>query len=143
MDRLFLDANIFFAAACSANGGSRMLFHCAEQGIVTLLTSEYALQEAKRNIERKMNESELITFYTLISQLEGILKDDFKGAMELHKKLKGIVPQKDMPILVGAYGAEVDCLITLDRKDFMNSKVNKAVVPFNVKTPGEYLQRLV
>src|SRR3989338_6410439 len=108
MDRLFLDANIFFAAACSSNGGSRMLFQCAERGLVTLLTSEYALQEAKRNIEQKMSESESIGFYTLISQLEDIVRDDFRGALKIHTKMEGIVPEKDMPILVGAYGTKVD-----------------------------------
>ena len=46
MDRLFLDANVLFAAAYRQGAGVRRLWDLPR---VTLVTSEYAVSEALRN----------------------------------------------------------------------------------------------
>jgi len=51
--KLFLDANIIFTAAYTPQGASGFLFSIAEAGAITLCTSLYALDEAKRNLALK------------------------------------------------------------------------------------------
>ena len=54
MKKLFLDANILFSATCSDSGASRMLFKLAKGDKVSLLSSTYAIEEALKNIEKKL-----------------------------------------------------------------------------------------
>ena len=49
--RVFLDANVLFAAAISPEGRSAALFVLAEHRACTLLTSAHAMTEARRNLE--------------------------------------------------------------------------------------------
>ena len=50
MDRLFLDANILFSAAWSGRSGLLRLWELPD---VELITSDYALLEASRNLPRQ------------------------------------------------------------------------------------------
>ncbi len=140
MKILFLDANIFFAATFSKTGGSAMLFKLAEKGKFKLVTSLYALNEAKRNIIHKKGNDFLPRFYELASKLTAIDQESLESE-ELDKWEEWIVP-KDAPILASATLQKVDYLITLDRKDFMNTHLKKAPLSFKILTPGEFLQSL-
>ena len=51
--RLFLDANVLFTAAHNPAGKARFLFDAAEQGAWRLIASDYAIEEAGRNLIRK------------------------------------------------------------------------------------------
>ena len=51
--RVFLDANVLFAAAYSPDGLSALLIELGAAGRVTLLTSALAIIEAERNLEAK------------------------------------------------------------------------------------------
>lgn len=143
MDRLFLDANVFFAAAYSAKGASRFLLEWGARGKVELFSSEYALSEALKNLKLKGKEEHLIEFYKCVSGLEGILDHSFKGVEALSRDLKGVVPEKDLPILVGACGADADFLITLDRKHFTPELPRLIDLPFEIRTPGDYVRGLL
>jgi predicted nucleic acid-binding protein len=54
--RLFLDANVLFAA-CWQEGRARALLKLAPRAEVLLLTSPHALEEARRNLEAKRPEA--------------------------------------------------------------------------------------
>jgi uncharacterized protein len=51
--RVFMDANVLFAAAISPEGRSAALFTLAQRGACTLLTSAHAAAEARRNLEAR------------------------------------------------------------------------------------------
>jgi predicted nucleic acid-binding protein len=51
--KLFLDANVIFTAAYSAQGLSRGLFQLAAVGKCSLCTSVFAHEEAVRNMRKK------------------------------------------------------------------------------------------
>jgi predicted nucleic acid-binding protein len=53
MIRVFLDANVFFAASYSRTGASRALFQMALEKEITIVASEFVLTEAERNLARK------------------------------------------------------------------------------------------
>lgn len=141
MDILFLDANVFFAAAASFTGGSNFLFQLASEKKIRLISSNYAVQEAKLNIERKLGEEQLIAFYRNLSHLYFV---DSKNISEKEfQRFQNFISQKDIPILVSAFRQKTDFLITLDRKDFMTKKLRETKLPFSIFTPGEYLQNFV
>ncbi|OGJ43865.1 hypothetical protein A2974_02980 [Candidatus Peregrinibacteria bacterium RIFCSPLOWO2_01_FULL_48_20] len=140
MKKLFLDANIFFAATFSPSGGSAMLFELAKYKRVELLTSLYALNEAKRNILHKGGKIYLPRFYQLVSELKTIDQKVYNDS-DLIKWEEWIV-KKDAPILISAQGQKVDFLITLDKKDFKSKRIESAPIHFIIFNPGELIQSL-
>ena len=141
MDVLFLDANIFFAATASNTGASHFLFELGEQKHLKLISSFYALQEARRNIEKKLGPDKINTFLRLVSCLSKIDKtetDDNETAKYQH-----LIVAKDLPILLSAQKMKADFLITLDKKDFKTPKLSNANLPFKIMLPGEYVQQFV
>lgn len=136
MHKLFLDANVLFTATCSPTGASFAIFELARHDKIELLSSMYAVKEAKVNIEKKLGTDKLPVFYELISNLEAL--DSRVYAEE--SEYKGLIVEKDLPILEGARRLGVDFLITLDKKDFKTRKLAEADLPFQIMLPGEYLK---
>ena len=52
--RLFLDANILFTAAHNPGGKAALVIELGIQGYWELFSSLYAMEEARRNLERKL-----------------------------------------------------------------------------------------
>ena len=138
MDRLFLDANIFFAAVCSEHGGSRFLFRLQEKGCITLFSSTFDLEEARRNLELKQGQKALTLFLKLVSQLSFV--DKLPSSSEEIKKYEGVLPFKDILIISAAQRHPIYALITLDKKDFFNKKVQNFNLPFSIMMPGDYIR---
>lgn len=140
MDLLFLDANIFFAAVWSEKGASRMLFRLAEKKKIELISCEYAIEEAKRNIETKMGQQNLPAFFRFLSELT------FLDRKPLHHSefqfFRDVISLKDIPIRASAYRKKnaLHALITLDRKDFFTTKIRTLQLPFHIMLPGDYLK---
>lgn len=51
--RLFLDANILFTAAHNSKGKAALVIELGQAGLWQLVTSTYALEEARRNLALK------------------------------------------------------------------------------------------
>ncbi|MEN8214740.1 MAG: DNA-binding protein, partial [Pseudomonadota bacterium] len=51
--RLFLDANILFTAAHNPGGKAALVIELGVHGHWELVSSPYAMEEARRNLERK------------------------------------------------------------------------------------------
>jgi uncharacterized protein len=127
MDRLFLDANILFSAAYRADAG---LWKLTDH---VLLTSEYAVEEARRNLDRPDQ----------LDRLEELLKTvDRVPAVTLPPELRGNVElrEKDWPILGGAVAAGATHLITGDKRDF-GPYFGTDVLGVLILPPGDYLAR--
>lgn len=159
MKTLFLDANILFAATLSETGASRVLFLLAQKKKIKIVSSHYALEEAKRNIELKIGKEKLPEFFKLcseLSKLETTWTKPVEPLEEWHKekrkeleeqnkwvqKYKAIIVEKDIPILYSAQKLKVNILVTLDRKDFMSKQMKATKFSFQILTPGEFLQSL-
>lgn len=108
MDRLFLDANVLFSAAYREDSSLRRLWDL--EGVV-LLTSAYALEEARRNLDAAEQRDRL---EGLVCRMEvappGPAPPDLPDTVDL--------PEKDRPILQAAIEAEASHLLTGDRKAF-------------------------
>ena len=108
MDRFFLDANVLFSAAFRPDAGVARLW---EVSGAVLVTSSYAVEEARRNLPGEDQRT----------RLEGLLKKVEVGeAMMLAPERRGGVdlPEKDWPVLGGAEAAGATHLITGDLRHF-------------------------
>jgi len=139
--RIFLDANIYFSAARSLQGGSAIVLEFAKKGRVELFATSAVLKEAERNLRLKEKVLVLIRHYGNLKLAKPkIVKISGRRAKE---KLKLIINEKDALILAGAEKAKADYLVTLDKKHFFAEKVGLAKLPFEIITPGHLIERLV
>lgn len=140
--RLFLDANIFFAAAGSPKGGSAFVLELAKRTKLQLVTVSYALIEAERNIKKKLDSEALVRHYQNLLDADLNIQGVERVSTDTIAQFEKIIIQKDIPILLGAISADVDFLVTLDKKDFLeNKKLASMNLPFEILTPGEFLKR--
>ena len=137
--RLFLDANIFIAAAASEEGGSSLLIEFCSQGKVYALTTRLVLREAERNVRSKLNEDALVRFYNLLAQLSPITIP--LSGQDKIDEAASIVHPKDAHVLAAARSGNADYLVTLDRKHFLSDNVRQAILPMIVCTPGEFFMK--
>lgn len=105
--RLFVDANVLFTAAYSPKGKAALLLDSA---IRLVITSDYAAEEARRNILAKRP--------TALDGLEKILKQIEIVPSVQSEACPIALPLKDQPIFLAALMAKATHLLTGDVKDF-------------------------
>ena len=91
MDRVFLDATVFFSAAWREESGLLRLWNLPG---VKLLTSTYALEEARINLRtppQRLRLARLVERVEIISTV---------GSLRLPAGV--VLPAKDLPVLSGA-----------------------------------------
>lgn len=131
MDRLFLDANIIFSAAYRAEAGVARLWKLPS---AALLTSAYAIEEARRNLSEPHQLQRLDELLQAIEQRPaGSLDPDLRAGIKLR--------EKDWPILGGAVAMGATHLITGDQRDF-GLYFGKKLLGVMILPPAEYLTRM-
>ena len=133
--RLFLDANVLFTAAHNPRGKATLVIELGGQGYWELYSSPYALEEARRNLERKFPRS-LDDLGTL--QL-GVRLVEHRANLSFPEGLT----QKDQPIFQAALACQATHLLTGDLKDFgpfMNQPENTFGI--YIQTVAEFLNHL-
>lgn len=141
--RLFLDANVWFAAAVSPTGASSVLLFLCQEGKCEATVTRLILQEAEHNLraKAKFRDAALVRFFHLIVA-PGVQVVPAPSGEEA-ASYAAVVHAKDTHVLAGAHTAMADALITLDRKHFFVASVRQAQLPFEILTPGMFLRRLL
>ncbi|MGH9317667.1 MAG: PIN domain-containing protein [Thermoanaerobaculia bacterium] len=129
MIRVFLDANVLFSAAYREGAGLARLWALPE---VELLTSGYAAEEARRNLDSPSAKARL---ESLLGTIEVVAE---APSVALPRSVK--LPEKDRPILKAAVAARATHLLTGDVRDF-GHLFGKRVRGVFVQTPAEFLRR--
>ena len=127
---MFLDANVLFSAAYAPE--SCFLALWKRKGI-RLLSSEYAVQEAERNLT---GVACLKRFKRLVSVIE-ILPGHTATAPEI-SPLVADLPEKDRPILAAAIAAQATHLLTGDRRHF-GRLYGRRIGGVLIQSPPQYL----
>jgi uncharacterized protein len=135
--KLFLDANVIFTAAYSSQGSSRFLFSIAESGEITLCTSLYALDEARKNLALKAADK-LPALEKLLPQML-IVPEPQPNMVAWAERLP--LPPKDAPIMAAAVTGKADMLVTGDRRD-SGHLMGATVEGVLVIEPAETVRRL-
>ena len=111
--RLFLDANVLFSAALSAEGAASKLFAFAGAGACELVTSAFAVAEVARNLRAKAPEA-MDRWERSSASVRIVAEADPR----LVERLAVPLPAKDRPILAAALGCRATVLVTGDRRYF-------------------------
>lgn len=130
MDRLFLDANVVFSAAY--NPSSPLLKLWELEG-VTLVSSQYALTEARVNLA-DARPDRLAQLQFLIAQIQVVNAPPNREAREDAAGL----PDKDLPIVWAAIEGQATHLLTVDKRHF-GALYGKKVGGVLIVTPSTYL----
>lgn len=133
--RLFLDANVLFTAAHNPQGKAAFVIEMAGESGWELVTSELAVEEARRNLERK--------FPDCVPMLDSILRVIKRHLAAPSCDCPVSLPEKDRPILSAAMLSGATHLLTGDRKHFgpyMNAPQRTAGV--SIQTVAEFLNSL-
>jgi predicted nucleic acid-binding protein len=112
--RLFLDANVLFAASITPTGRAAALVQLARGGICDLLASLHAAEEARRNLA--------LRYPSHADRLRNVLETvalvpEPSGSLVTWALRQGL-PEQDAPILAAAVSAKADALVTGDRTHF-------------------------
>jgi len=114
--RVFMDANVLFAAAISPEGRSAALFAFAKRKVCTLLASMHAITEVRRNLEGRYPDA-LIRFEQLVHDLT--IVPEASPSRVIWARQQGL-PDEDAPIFAAAIEAGAAVLVTGDRRHFGN-----------------------
>ncbi len=137
MRRVFVDANVLIAGADSQSGASNVVLKMAEVGLFQIVVSEQVLDEAERNLRKKLPRA-LPNFAAQLARLRlEILPDP---AVELVRPWMDIIEAQDAPILCTAVGSSVDRFITLNTKDFTPNVAEQSGL--TIQTPAEFVEEV-
>jgi uncharacterized protein len=131
VDRVFLDANVLFSA--SHRPQSRVLW-LWERTDLRLLTSDYAIEEARRNLTTTDSHERLARFIEAVDIFS--MPVDSAG-VEMEKLPGGCLPEKDKPILAAAVKARATHLLTGDKKHF-SRHFGQRICGVLIQTPAQY-----
>lgn len=135
--RVFLDANILFTAAHNPGGKAALVIELGLAGHFQLLTSEYAREEAWRNLAAKYP-SCLAGFEKLLLQLA------IAPPINPSAPCPPVLPAKDGAIFRAAVSCNATHLLTGDMKHF-GPLMNRPDESFNliVQTVADFLTSLL
>ena len=112
--KLFLDANVVFSAAHRAEGRAQEIIALAVASKCIVVTSRHALDEARRNLERKSRGFEA-RLAALLDRVELVV--EAPATIVEWARSEGL-PNQDASVLAAAVHAKADLLVTGDRRDF-------------------------
>jgi predicted nucleic acid-binding protein len=128
--RLFLDANVLFAAAHGPPSLLR-LWELARENKVALLTSAYARGEARMNLAEEVQRhrlDELVREVALVPEVPATMSCPIP------------LPAKDRPVLLAAVPAQATRFLTGDRRH-SGAYFSPAVAGMIIDTPRPYFAK--
>ena len=125
-----MDANVLFSAAYRSDAGLRKLWRLPG---VRMVTSAYAVEEARRNLSQPRQREEL-------DELLGFVEVVPTAAPTDHPLFSSVVelPDKDRPVLLAAIGAGATHLLTGDFRHF-GPYYGERIEGVLILSPGDYL----
>lgn len=139
--RIFLDSNVILSGLFSDRGSPRIILDLLslDLPVLTGVTGEFNIIEIERNLEKKM--PEVLPGYHEYLPLLNLQIIPLPSLKEV-RSLKGHIAEKDVPVLASALKANVEFLITGDKKDFGKAR-SRGSYPFKIVTPSEFLEMIL
>jgi uncharacterized protein len=129
VDRVFLDANILFSAAYRPHAGLRQLWEVSN---AELVTSAYAVEEARRNLDRP---EQRVALQVLLQSVEVLAASPGDPSIAVPMELA----EKDRPVLAMAVAARATHLLTGDVRHF-GRYYGQTVAGVHILPPAAYLR---
>lgn len=135
--KIFLDSSALFAGIVSANGAARALLLLAEASQIDILISEQVIAETERAVARKAPGALGDVRQAILLSRSKIVRDPEPQEVRAH--LDWMTDPTDVPILLAAITAEVDFLVTLNRRHFLDDPRVGQLSQLRIGTPGDAL----
>jgi predicted nucleic acid-binding protein len=135
--KIFLDSNVILSGLLSDRGAPRIILDILSLRFpfITAATGQYNLMEIERNIAKKLPEiKDIYREYFPKIHLTVIPTPKKKDL----RKSRGIINDKDLPVLISAMNFGADFLVTGDKKDFAKIAGDKRL-PLKIVSPAELL----
>jgi predicted nucleic acid-binding protein len=139
--RIFIDASVWIAAAGSPTGGSSLVLEICSGSRYVALCSQRVVLEAQTNIRAKLPTAALVRFYNLLAATSPQIVSSATSDDEA--QYNWLVTPKDAHVIAAAVRGGARFLLSLDRKHLANDHVRGADLPFQVLTPGEFIQQFL
>jgi predicted nucleic acid-binding protein len=136
--KLFLDSSALFSGIASAKGAARALLLLGEMEMITLVISEQVVTETERAIARKAPQALKDFREAILSSKAQIVRDPAPNEVKVNLHL--VSHSADVPILLAAMKAQVDYLVTTNRKHFIDDPEVAQNAGMRIGTAGEALQ---
>ena len=134
---LFLDSSALFASVVSVGGAARALLLLAEAESISITISEQVVAETERAVARKVPRALLYYRQALRATGLNIVPDPSPEEVASHGDI--ISHQADVAIVAAAMKAQVDCLVTFNRRHFIDDPGVAARSGLRIATPGDTL----
>lgn len=137
---VFFDANVIISGCHSTIGGSALLLQLATENKINVVISKLVLIESEKNLIKKFSKGDLLKFYQWLgkTKIKVVRRSPTDVEITKYSNFTGL---KDAHVLASAIDANVEFLITRNRKHFMNQKIKKVKLPLIICTPAEFLQK--
>jgi len=135
--KLFLDSSALFAGIASPRGAARVLLLLGETDRAILIVSEQVIAETERATARKIPVA-LTEVRLAISKSRVMIRPE-PSVEAIREHRDWISHSADVPILLAAVQAEVDYLVTLNRKHFIDDPKVARLTGLRIGTPGDAL----
>lgn len=137
--RLFLDSSVFISALISNTGASAQILALCEARLLEIYISDEVEEEVFNVFDRKFPELKPL-FNDLLKTVK--LKRIKTAKDKISKEVASwIKDPKDVKILMGAKKAEVDYLVTLDKRHFIKDEKVSEKSGLTILTPGDFLNQ--
>ena len=133
---VFLDTSVIFAAVLSETGGARLILKLGEGGSVQLWVGPRVLEEADAVLARKAAASRRFLALLLDRAKVSVGPEPVDTTLTQASTVVDYPP--DARIVAEALAAEVDYLVSLDRKHLVGNP-RASELPFLIGTPGDFL----
>jgi predicted nucleic acid-binding protein len=130
---IFCDADVLIAGAASTTGASHLLLRLSELTLVKCVTSQYAVNEAERNLEAKLPAA-LAHFKLIIKAALTVVPPPPSSVI---RGVSNLAHAKDAPILAAAVASNADFLATFNIRHFTSRKL-----PPLIRRPGELVVQI-
>ncbi len=139
--RIFLDSNVILSGLISDQGAPRLILDILCLGLPTIqgVTGRFNLTEIERNIARKIPAA-LAIFNDYLRKLDlEIVPVPFPEELD---PFRGMVEDKDLPVLTSAVMGQADFFVTCDKKLLWQIAGRNA---FSIRSlsPAEFLDRVL
>ena len=138
MLRVFIDSSVMFSAAYSSKGHARDLIRMAARDEIRLVISSLVMEETRRNLAEFAPEALLALEQILDSIDFEIINPTKDNVVEASR----LVALKDAPILAAVKTAQVDMLVTLDKKHLLDRPDLETFANSPICRPVDACQRI-
>ena len=136
--RIFLDTSAIFTGIWSAIGGARLILNLGEAGALQVVISQQVLHELEDVLYRKAPAA-LVTLARLLDRIQ--VEIALPGSEAHYQQcLAWTEHPGDARVLADAWSAGVEYLVSLNQKHILNNPEVRSHLPFQVGTPGDFLQ---